>query len=496
MVRKKKARAKRRKAPARRPKRVKPAARSRPWRIEGRRLVILFRKSLEVPHTDGWRDKPGRWRELQANYGPMHLHRMFVASAERLRALEQMAARDNPKYPWPNFLHYFFLYVPRRGAAKILREIGDWREIESAYLDESTTTASPGDLCGSPSQHIAPAPTGVGAGVAWGFAGGRGEGQKLVDVEKGWAWQTHVRLPVANIQLLAGKSQVGGHSHGTRVLGIICGGHNLPGCKGIAPKLQRALLVSCIPDPSAVAGHPVIPADNNSTEQPENVYEAVSLAIGQLATDVVNASSNHGVGVLLIELQTATGLPLESLPGIFNLLVLAANRGVTVVAAAGNGQQKLDRQADSGAILVGAARAALVQQSGVEMHNRFPSSNFGDRIDCYAWGESVVAPSWFAGGVDPPHGSGVFKRCQHFGETSAAAAIIAGVALVIQGIVASAGGPRLSPTKLRAVLADPALGTPSTASAKIKSMPDLAKILRLNRRGLCPALGITPVPSS
>lgn len=486
--------------PARKPKRAGADRERPPWPIEGRRIVILFKKEPPVPNTPGWRDKPGDWEQLRAKYGQIDVQPMFVTSAERLRALGQAAERADPKYGWPNFLHYFFLYVPRGTVSRVLRDIGKWPQLQSAYPDKATQNAASALMCGNPSQHLDAAPFGVNAAVARDFVGGRGEGQRLVDVEEGWAWRKHVRLP-ACIQLVAGASQPGGQSHGTRVLGVVCATDTMAGSPGIAPELQDAMLVSCIPDPAAVAA-PIVHPDNGATARPENIYDAVAIGIGQLTFDPFDPTKNFGRGVLLIERMATGKLPLESLPTMFTLFALATDRGVTVVAAAGNGQSSLPlatfsqkqggKTVDSGSIMVAAAKAGFPRLEPGK-HARFFSSNFGSRIDCYALGESMIAPTWMPAGVDPPDGTGgSFDRCDDFGETSGAAAVIAGVALVIQGIVAAAGGT-ISPAKMRSVLSNPQFGTPCAAGAAINSMPNLAKILHLDANGFCPALGIKPV---
>jgi hypothetical protein len=78
-------------------------------------------------------------------------------------------------------------------------------------------------------------------------------------------------------------------------------------------------------------------------------------------------------------------------------------------------------------------------------------SNFGSRIDCYAWGENVTTTWSDAAGVKtgPMAYTGVFSG------TSAAAAIVAGAALSVQGMAQSVLGFRLSPGQLRAILSDP-----------------------------------------
>ena len=73
-----------------------------------------------------------------------------------------------------------------------------------------------------------------------------------------------------------------------------------------------------------------------------------------------------------------------------------------------------------------------------------------------------------------------------FGGTSAASAIVAGVAAVVQGMHRAAHGTPLAAATLRALLADPSLGTPQhTPSARlIGPMPDLRAWPRQSAR--CP----------
>ena len=63
-----------------------------------------------------------------------------------------------------------------------------------------------------------------------------------------------------------------------------------------------------------------------------------------------------------------------------------------------------------------------------------------------------------------------------FNATSAAAAIVAGAALSIQGMVEKAQGRRFSPWELRAILRDPAMGTPVSGLGTNRGIPDLRLI--------------------
>ncbi len=137
------------------------------------------------------------------------------------------------------------------------------------------------------------------------------------------------------------------------------------------------------------------------------------------------------------------------------------------------GRKTLDPQdpefRDSGAILVAAGSDSVP-------HKRIRYSNYGSRIDCYAWGERVST----AGSHMGPSDIALEAYRKKIGGTSSAAAIVAGAAIVIQSIAESNFDFRLKPEQLRRILNDDTLGTPSTSGRsidRIGSMPDLKKIL-------------------
>jgi hypothetical protein len=107
---------------------------------------------------------------------------------------------------------------------------------------------------------------------------------------------------------------------------------------------------------------------------------------------------------------------------------------------------------------------------------RIKRSNFGSRIDCFAWGEDVRTTGNF-----PGSSNGMKNRSTHsFCGTSSAAAIIAGVAVAVQSIVEANYHCRLSPIQMRAILGDERYATPSAKGMlqdKMGVMPDLKKII-------------------
>ena len=127
--------------------------------------------------------------------------------------------------------------------------------------------------------------------------------------------------------------------------------------------------------------------------------------------------------------------PVEVQPANFDVIRLATALGVIIIEAAANGSiyfnlstdldqfvlngKKIFHRSDadfrdSGAIMVAGASASVP-------HVRINNSNYGSRIDCYSWGESV-----YTAGNFPRSSNGAVNRyTSEFSGTSSAAAIIA-----------------------------------------------------------------------
>ena len=120
---------------------------------------------------------------------------------------------------------------------------------------------------------------------------------------------------------------------------------------------------------------------------------------------------------------------------------------------------------DSGAIMVGAASSTVP-------HLRMYFSNYGSRIDCYAWGENIDTTG------DGWKGNLTNSYTTDFGGTSGASPIITGAAVCLQGIAKSTGH-LLSPYEMRSILSDTNIGTLSSDPTvdRIGVMPDLHKII-------------------
>jgi hypothetical protein len=157
---------------------------------------------------------------------------------------------------------------------------------------------------------------------------------------------------------------------------------------------------------------------------------------------------------------------METVPCVRQQILTATGQGIVVIEPAGNADDdaplNIDSEidSDSGATIVGAV-------APLSNHKRLASSNFGNRVDCYAWGDGIHTA------VTDEKGTATTESGFGLGETSGASAIIAGVALSVQGMLSAAGRSLLSPGQIRAILRDPKLGT---ACSPAGSMPDLKKI--------------------
>ena len=137
-------------------------------------------------------------------------------------------------------------------------------------------------------------------------------------------------------------------------------------------------------------------------------------------------------------------------------------------------------RSDSGAIMVGAA-SSTVPHVRISPPIWTWGSNYGSRIDCYAWGENVNTCSSNDAGSTTAYTA-------TFGGTSGASPIVTGAALAVQGIAEANLHYRFSPYQMRALLSNPATGTASNnpAADRIGVMPNLRAIIEGNVLALAP----------
>ena len=304
--------------------------------------------------------------------------------------------------------------------------------------------------------YLGPAPHGIDAPAAW-RRGFRGAGVWFADVEGGWN-AGHEDLPGDRIAHVSGKPipDPSWRAHGTAVLGQVVGRDNGKGVVGIAPDVERVFTAS-------IGG------------------QSVARAIDQVARELRPGD------VLLIELQ-GTGprgrfLPVEYWDDVFDAIRVATRRGVIVIEAAGNGNEDLDHPAydrkldrarrDSGAIMVG---AGAPPREGFVDRARLDFSNYGSRVDVQGWGRKVATLDY--GDLQACDGP---ARDRHytgeFSGTSSASPIVAGAAVILEGIARERGAV-IAPAQLRDLLRE--TGTPQAGDTRkaIGPRPDLERAIR------------------
>ena len=399
--------------------------------------------------------------------------------------------------PLHSLIGYFVLdarrFGPVRTEALLNRLALIPTEVEMAYRETEVENAAPpinpGNETIYPANyqgHFSGSPIGINAIAAtvWGQYDGLGVG--FGDIEAGWNL-AHVDLPnpapaVFNNNLFTARH------HGTAVLGLVVGQYNSKGIVGIAPRATLKKLGSHIQPGQA-------PGDMDYWAITAAILDALSPVGGLVYGDV-----------LLIEVQTLgeaaiRRYPIEVAPEWFDAIRLAAGNGIIVIEPAGNGDSagagrnldlwdgywegidtgrtltKGDRNSDSGAIMVSGCMAAVAPAGA---HERVSWLNFGERVNCYAWGEAVYTAGYGPlkeAGVQNPSENEVYT--DDFKATSAASAIIAGAALLVQNMYEQVWVRRLSPAQMRHALGNWSTGTRivhPTAADQIGVMPDLGQI--------------------
>lgn len=425
------------------------------------RVIVKFRDSAGLPYTDGVdlllaAPDDERARFMLSLFSGLKLERLFISlPPEEIQALIDDALHEDTSEQRTQLLNYYVVECPQGIEPKaFVDELRGWNTVDMAYVEPRGTNPSVNpddDPRFRRQRYLGPAPLGIDAEYAWKFPGGDGSGQRVIDLERGWTLD-HEDLAGHGAKLLYGELEDDSRRHGTAVLGVLCAVDNNMGCVGIAPRVESVNVVS---------------------------YADTSIANG-----IVKAASYLTAGdVLILEVQLGEfdgweKMPVETSPAEFDATKLATARGITVVAAAGNGGNDLDSYTDehgnhilrrswrdSGAVLVGAASAST-------KHRRLGFSNFGSRLDCFAWGEAIDTCA-----SDPSGATNLYRN--DFDGTSGATPMVAGAALCVQGLAQKHLGRRFNPQELRAIISDPATGTASNHPSRdrIGFMPNLRAII-------------------
>jgi len=404
---------------------------------------------------------------------------LFNLPPSKISTIISEAEANDPTYKAPDFAAWYQVLLPSSSIEinSLLQTLHTYPEIASCQPLTSTpaqTSIQPADDPEFPNQGYL-GPTGINAEYAWGFPGGDGAGQTVVDIEAGWKLD-HPDLVEANITLLSGINLpgrgFGNWPHGTAVLGIMLMVDNAIGGVGIAPT-AKGNLVS------------VLRGDNPNPNNPEAILDATSrMSAGD---------------VLLLEMQVANDpgteyWPAELFDAEFEAIRAATAKGIVVIEPAGNGLRgegegtqgvnldgpvvrpgeteakeymnpaSPDYRGDSGAIMVGASTSTLPRRKTVW-------SNYGARVDVHAWGENITTSGCIS------NGNSCTDAYVQFGGTSGAAPIVAGAALSVQGMLTAKGRGKLDSRQMRSLIQIGGTPTTDPQAGNIGVMPDLKALI-------------------
>jgi subtilisin family serine protease len=402
--------------------------------------------------------------------------------ASRTRGITAPKAKVSADYAQGGFVQI----VPEnlKDAARILQQLKKSKSVWQAYAAPRPVPAGAPEGTSTASRNFEPAqgylhspPNGIGAMEVWGFRGAKGKGVTICDIEGNWNY-THEDLP-ARIPLLGGTpiNDIGWRNHGTAVLGEMVSKPGISGTVGIAPEAKAA------------------------------THSAVINGVFNTAGAIMGAAAKLKAGdVILIELQ-ATGpngkyVAMQYWNDVFSAIQAATQKGITVVEAAGNGDENFDLpvfngtglQKDSGAIVVGAGIPptnffdyfgfpgfAGYSKIGVP-RSRIWFSNYGQIVNVQGWGWHVTT----LGYGDAQGGADENKWYSHrFSGTSSASPIVTGAVACLQGAATAKLGAPLPPNKVRDILVktgtpqEPGPGVP--LSQNIGPLPDLVKAAKAAR---------------
>jgi hypothetical protein len=373
--------------------------------------------------------------------------RMPKSELDKYRAI---AAKNLGKHIYdPSSGFYFHLYDDnkREEAKQLLKTAADLDYV----LDMPVPVKPPVVPDYQPSQTYPKNQTsGINAEAVWSTYNNRGTGVKVCDIEYGYT-ATHNDI---NPVTLLGPAPVdpfggAGIDHGTAVLGEIGSVNNGWGTTGIASDCQlyfSGVFIDTVYDLEAAVLQALPTLSAGDVLLLEQQIDGPNFGTGG------SGSSQFGL------------VPVEWYKPYYDAIVLATGQGITVVEAAGNGEQNLDAPEystgnnghypflpanNSGAVIVGAGAVDPIFGGSDSTRARLWYSNYGARVDVQGNGERVTSTGY--GDLYAIDGPDKYFT-SNFGGTSSASPIVTGAVVLLQSVYKQVRGSYLSPAQVRTFL--------------------------------------------
>ncbi|WP_052496157.1 S8 family serine peptidase [Pedobacter lusitanus] len=280
---------------------------------------------------------------------------------------------------------------------------------------------------------------GIDAEYAWSI-GVTGSGIRIADIEWGYNKNHEDLVNTSAIEVLSPPDDQY-KDHGTSVIGILMAQNNSFGVTGMVYGADSCYVIS----------------------------ERVKGRAGGIAAGIKRLRRGD---VFLYEMQTSgpSGqyVPADYNQAVWDITKEAANSGIIIVAAAGNGNQNLDDNAykayrdrgDNGAIIVGAGTKSKRDKASF--------STYGSSVHVQGWGDWSVASTGY---TSLYNGGPNAQYTKDFSGTSSATPIVASAVIAIQSWYKSRTGQVLTPKEMRELLIK--TGTPQGAGGHIGPLPNI-----------------------
>lgn len=417
----------------------------KPIRLVGNQLV-----SVEEPAT------PSVYSELLSPFAIERVFERSVADLEAERAALLPLVPDH--LPLPADLNQFYRITTDGPASteRLVNELNLLPLIETAYAELSKDAlvmlgndiAPPTPLFEQGQTFKAPAPNGLGYDEFRSVVGARAPDLTVGHLEASWHFghEDACQMIAANVVgALPSSSWDSWRNHGDAVAGILTADRNGYGVRGMNDGANFIL---------------------GSLESGAANMISLCTAVSE-AGDVWVSSFAWGVSVY--------HAPVDWPQAEFDAVSIAATKGIVYCFGAGNtdadlgdtsiyGTRYTPGAPDSGGVIVGASNSSDLNKIGF--------SNYGARVDCHAWGESIGTIGY--GDLFDPSDTQQ-RYTSGFGGTSGAGPLVAGIAASVSNIVREQNGEQLTAFQIRDKLRT--LGTPQGSGGHIGPRADLKKLL-------------------